>query len=193
MGMLVPPAIFMIVIAQVTNTSAVTLFVAGFIPALVIMLCLMAVVYMRARKYDWPVDTRPSLARLGRAALHAAVPLVVPFVILGGFIFGIITATEAGAVVAAYAFLAAKLYYRNVTWREMGKIAYDSAILTAAVMFLLAVASIYQYLMGVSGVPRCSAKCSGRSRRIRGCSSSAPRSSPCCSAWCSRACRPRLC
>jgi tripartite ATP-independent transporter DctM subunit len=154
MGMLVPPAIFMIVIAQVTNTSAVALFVAGFVPALVIMVCLMAVVYMRARLYDWPVDARPSLKRLGHASLHAAVPMVVPFVILGGFIFGIITATEAGAVVAAYAFLAAKLYYRNVSWREMGRIAYDSAILTAAVVFLLAVASVYQYLMGVSGVPQ---------------------------------------
>jgi tripartite ATP-independent transporter DctM subunit len=154
MGMLVPPAIFMIVIAQVTNTSAVTLFVAGFIPAMVIMLCLMSVVYIRARQNDWPVDSRPSLKRLGHAALHAAVPMVVPFVILAGFILGIITATEAGAVVAGYAFLAAKLYYRNVSWREMAQIAYDSAILTAAVVFLLAVASVYQYLMGVSGVPQ---------------------------------------
>src|SRR5437762_3588860 len=154
MGMLVPPAIFMIVIAQVTNTSAVTLFLAGFVPAFVIMICLMGLVYLRARKYDWPVDAKPSLGRVGRAGAQAAVPLVVPVVILGGFFFGIITATEAGAVVAAYAFLAAKLYYRNVTWREMGTIAYDSAILTAAVVFLLAVASIYQYLMGVSGVPR---------------------------------------
>jgi C4-dicarboxylate transporter DctM subunit len=154
MGMLVPPAIFMIVIAQVTNTSAVALFVAGFVPALVIMLCLMAVAYMRARIYHWPIDAKPSLRRLGLAALHAAVPMVVPFIILAGFIFGVITATEAGAVVAGYAFLAAKVYYRNVSWREMGKIAYDSAILTAAVVFLLAVASIYQYLMGVSGVPQ---------------------------------------
>src|ERR1035437_5022590 len=96
MGMLVPPAIFMIVIAQVTNTSAVTLFVAGFVPAVVIMLCLMAVVYVRARQNDWPVDSRPSLKRLGHAALHAAVPMVVPFVILAGFILGVITATEAG-------------------------------------------------------------------------------------------------
>ena len=120
MGMLVPPAIFMIVIAQVTNTSAVALFVAGFVPAMVIMFCLMAVVYIRARQKDWPVDTRPSFKRLGEAALHAAVPMVVPFVILAGFILGIITATEAGAVVAGYAFLAAKLYYRNVSWREMG-------------------------------------------------------------------------
>src|SRR5580765_7590006 len=154
MGMLVPPAIFMIVISQVTNTSAVALFVAGFIPAVVIMLCLMAVVYIRARQNDWPVDTRPSLKRLGHAAMHAAVPMVVPFVILAGFILGIITATEAGAVVAGYAFLAAKLYYRNVSWPEMARIAYDSAILTAAVVFLLAVASVYQYLMGVSGVPQ---------------------------------------
>src|SRR6204780_413729 len=154
MGMLVPPAIFMIVIAQVTNTSAVALFVAGFIPAMVIMFCLMSVVYIRARQNDWPVDTRPSFRRLGEAALHAAVPMVVPFVILAGFILGIITATEAGAVVAGYAFRPAKLYCRNVSWREMAGIAYDSAILTAAVVFLLAVASVYQYLMGVSGVPQ---------------------------------------
>ena len=154
MGMLVPPAIFMIVISQVTNTSAVALIVAGFVPAVVIMICLMVVVYVRARTNDWPVDTRPSLAALGRASLHAAVPMVVPFVILFGFIFGVITATEAGAVVAGYAVAAAKLYYRNVSWRDMAKIAYDSAILTAAVVFLLAVASVYQYLMGVSGVPQ---------------------------------------
>ena len=153
MGMLVPPAIFMIVIAQVTNTSAVTLFLAGFVPAFVIMICLMVLVYLRARKYDWPVDAKPSLGRLGKAAAQAAVPMVVPVVILGGFFFGIITATEAGAVVAAYAFLAAKLYYRNVSWAQMGQIAYESAILTAAVVFLLAVASIFQYLLGIQGVP----------------------------------------
>jgi C4-dicarboxylate transporter DctM subunit len=153
MGMLVPPAIFMIVIAQVTNTSAVTLFLAGFIPAFVIMLCLMGLVFLRARKYDWPVDVRPSLARIARAGSEAAVPLVVPVVILGGFFFGVITATEAGAVVAAYAFLAARLYYRNVSWVEMGRIAFESALLTSAVIFLLAVASLFQYLMGMQGVP----------------------------------------
>src|SRR5205814_8954438 len=43
---------------------------------------------------------------------------------------------------------------RNVSWREIGRIAYDRAILTAHVVFLLAAASVYQYLMGVSGVPQ---------------------------------------
>jgi C4-dicarboxylate transporter DctM subunit len=153
MGMLVPPAIFMIVIAQVTNTSAVALFLAGFVPAATIMVCLMVLVYFRARKYDWPVDTRPSASLIFAAAKRAAVPLVIPVVILGGFFLGVFTATEAGAVVAGYAFFAACFYYRNVSFREMAKLAYDSAVLTAAVIFLLAVASVYQYLMGVSGVP----------------------------------------
>jgi len=154
MGMLVPPAIFMIVIAQVTNTSAVALFLGGFIPAATIMVCLMVLVYFRARKYDWPVDSNPSVARIVSTGRSAAVPLVIPVVILGGFFLGVFTATEAGAVVAGYAFLAARLYYRNVSYKQMMRLAYDSAILTAAVIFLLAVASVFQYLMGVSGVPK---------------------------------------
>jgi C4-dicarboxylate transporter DctM subunit len=153
MGMLVPPAIFMIVIAQVTNTSAVALFLAGFVPAATIMVCLMVLIWFRARKYDWPVDSKPSFANIFTTGKSAAVPLVIPIVILGGFFLGIFTATEAGAVVAGYGFLAAKLYYRNVSWATMGRLAYDSAILTASVVFLLAVASVFQYIMGVSGVP----------------------------------------
>jgi len=154
MGMLVPPAIFMIVIAQVTNTSPVALFIGGFIPAATIMVCLMILVYFRARKYDWPVDTAPSVALIARTGRSAAVPLVIPVVIFGGFFLGAFTATEAGAVVAGYAFLAARFYYKNVSWSQMGRLAYDSAVLTAAVVFLLAVASVFQYLMGVSGVPK---------------------------------------
>jgi C4-dicarboxylate transporter DctM subunit len=153
MGMLVPPAIFMIVIGEVTNTSVVALFLAGFIPAAVIGLCLCALVFVQARLLGWPKDTRPSWQALVRAAREAAVPMVVPVVILGGFYLGMFTATEAGAVVAFYAFLTAIIYYRNVSLREMIDIAYESALLTGAVVFLLAVATIFQYLMGVSGVP----------------------------------------
>ncbi len=153
MGMLVPPAIFMIVIGQVTNVSVVALFLAGFIPAATIGACLCVLVMIQAHLLGWPKDTRPSLAFLLRAAKEAAVPMVIPVVILGGFYLGVFTATEAGAVVAFYAVVAARFYYKNVSWRDMVQIAYDSAILTAAVVFLLAVATVFQYLMGVTGVP----------------------------------------
>jgi tripartite ATP-independent transporter DctM subunit len=153
MGMLVPPAIFMIVIGEVTNTSVVALFLAGFIPAAVIGACLCALVLIQAHILGWPKDTRPSWRFLMRSLREAAVPLVIPLVILGGFYLGAFTATEAGAVVALYSLLAARLYYRNLSWPQIVRIGYDSAILTAAVIFLLAVATIFQYLMGVTGVP----------------------------------------
>lgn len=153
MGMLVPPAIFMIVIAAVTNQSAVALFLAGFIPAAVIGVCLCALVLIQAHLLGWPKDTKPSMRRLLHALREAAVPLVVPVVILGGFYLGAFTATEAGAIVALYSLLAAVFYYRNVSGMQVLEIAYESGILTAAVVFLLAVATIFQYLLGVMGVP----------------------------------------
>jgi C4-dicarboxylate transporter DctM subunit len=153
MGMLVPPAIFMIVIGEVTNTSVVALFLAGFVPAAVIGVCLCALVALQAYLLGWPKDTRPSWRFLLSSLRQAAVPLVIPLVILGGFYLGAFTATEAGAVVALYSLLAARLYYRNLSWAQIARVAYDSAILTAAVVFLLAVATVFQYLMGVTGVP----------------------------------------
>ncbi len=153
MGMLVPPAIFMIVISAVTNQSAVALFLAGFVPAAVIAACLCVLVFIQAHVMGWPKDTRTSFARLAKASRDAAVPMVIPVVILGGFYVGAFTATEAGAIVALYSLLAAKFYYRNVSWRDVGMIAIESGILTAAVVYLLAVATIFQYLMGLSGMP----------------------------------------
>src|SRR5713226_9589747 len=152
-GILVPPAIFMIVLGQIMDTSVVAIFLGGFIPAAVTAVCLMVVIFFQAHRLGWPKDELPTWASLTTAARASLVPLVVPVVIVLGFYFGVFTATEAGALVAAYAVAAAILYYRNVTVREMWTLLHETALLTAAVIFLLAVASIYQFLMGMLGVP----------------------------------------
>src|SRR5205085_7782279 len=115
--------------------------------------CLCLLVALQAYLLGWPKDTRPSWNFLLHAVRQAAVPLVIPLVILGGFYFGAFTATEAGAIVALYSLAAARLYYRNLSWKQIVQIGYESAVLTAVVVFLLAVATTFQYLMGVSGVP----------------------------------------
>jgi len=153
MGILVPPAIFMIVLGQITDTSVVGIFLGGFLPAAVTALVLMAVIFAQAHRLGWPKDVRPTRAVFVTALRGSLVPMGVPVLIVLGFFFGVFTATEAGALVAAYAMAAALLYYRNVTLGEMLSLLYESALLTAAVIFLLAVASIYQFLMGMMGVP----------------------------------------
>jgi C4-dicarboxylate transporter DctM subunit len=154
MGILVPPAIFMIVLGQVTDTSVVAIFLAGFIPAAVTAAILMTVIFLQAHRLGWPKDPPPTATQVVTAVRESLVPMVVPVLIVAGFYFGAFTATEAGALVAAYAVAAALLYYRNVSPREMLRLVHESALLTAAVVFLLAVASVYQFLMGMLGVPR---------------------------------------
>lgn len=153
MGILVPPAIFMIVLGQITDTSVVAIFLGGFIPAAVTAACLVAVIFIEAHRLGWPKDRRATRSEFAAAVRGSLVPMVVPIVIVAGFYFGVFTATEAGALVAFYAIAAALLYYRNVSIRVMLGLVYDSALLTAAVIFLLAVASIYQFLMGMLGAP----------------------------------------
>jgi C4-dicarboxylate transporter DctM subunit len=178
MGILVPPAIFMIVLGQVTDTSVVAIFLAGFIPAAVTAAILMAVIFLQAHRLGWPKDAPPTSAELGTAVRESLVPMVVPVLIIAGFYFGAFTATEAGALVAAYAVAAALFYYRNVTPWDMLKLIHESALLTAAVVFLLAVASV------------CWASSCGRCRRRRGSSWWPCRSSSSCSGWCWKGFRP---
>src|SRR4029453_18027126 len=115
MGILVPPAIFMIVLGTVTDTSVVGIFLGGFIPAAVTALCLAVVILVQGHRLQWPQDPPPTRAEVPRA-------------------------TEAGALVAFYAVGAALLYYKNVTLRDIIVLVHESALLTAAVIFLLAVA-----------------------------------------------------
>jgi C4-dicarboxylate transporter, DctM subunit len=144
----------MIVIAVVTNVSPVALFLAGFIPAATMAVCLWILVLIKARKEGWPRDTDPSFPKFFVALRAAFVPLLVPVLIFGGLYSGAFTTTEAGAVVAAFAIVVARFYYRNVSWRQIFDVAYESGILTGAVIFLTAVATVYQYLLGVTGVPK---------------------------------------
>jgi tripartite ATP-independent transporter DctM subunit len=119
MGILVPPAIFMIVLGQVTDTSVVAIFLAGFIPAAVTAAILMLVIFLQAHRLGWPKDAPPTRAELVQVVRESLVPMVVPVLIIAGFYFGAFTATEVGALVAAYAVAAALLYDRNVTPWEM--------------------------------------------------------------------------
>jgi C4-dicarboxylate transporter, DctM subunit len=153
LGILIPPAIFMIVIGTQTATSVVGIFLGAILPGLAAGGMMMLLIYVQAVRFKWPIDVKPSLAWFLRATKGAALALAMPVVILGGFRAGYFTATEAGAVCAGYAFLVAVGAYHNVSLKEMWPIALDSAIVTAAVVFLLGTATVYQFIMASLGVP----------------------------------------
>ena len=106
LGIIIPPSIPMVLYGVTTNTSISELFIAGILPGLLLGGAFMVTSYLFALREGHPVDKGFELARLGRALLRAFVPLLIPVIVVGGLIAGLVTPTEAAAVgvVAALAF-----------------------------------------------------------------------------------------
>src|SRR5215467_11492046 len=94
MGETVPPSIAMLIVGSITSVSVGAMFVGGIIPAAVIALCLMVLIYLRARRAGTPRVARAPLRMMVRAGLAAILPLLMPVILLGGILFGVATPTE---------------------------------------------------------------------------------------------------
>lgn len=153
MGMLVPPCILMIVIASIANVSVSALFLAGFIPALVLAIAIMLYIYIEARRGGMAAQARPSLAALRSSLVEAVIPLGAPVIVFGGILTGVVTPTESAVLAVFYAAIVGLFVYREIKWSDLPEILIKSAVVTAAVCFLLAVAGVVAWMLAVEQVP----------------------------------------
>ena len=154
MGILVPPAIVMVVYGVIGNVSIGALFVASLVPAFLIALGLMIQIGWQARREGWPAGERATFSEVRRAALDAMLPLFMIVVILGGIRFGIFTATEAAGVAVAYALLLAGPVYRSLPARELWSKIVQTAMVSGMVLFVVGAARLLGWVLTVLDVPR---------------------------------------
>jgi tripartite ATP-independent transporter DctM subunit len=153
MGILVPPCILMIVLGSIANVSVAALFIAGFIPAVVLGAAIMAYIYWEARRAGIAPPQPQSGREIGRALKDAVIPLGLPAIIFGGILGGVVTPTEAAALAVLYAFVVGVFVYREIKWRDLPGIMTRSAVVTGTVCFLLAVAAVIAWMLAVAQVP----------------------------------------
>jgi tripartite ATP-independent transporter DctM subunit len=153
MGILVPPCILMIVIGSVASLSVAALFTAGFAPAVVLALALMAYVWWQAGKSGIAAEPVPTARGLGRALWHALIPLGMPAIIFGGILGGIMTPTEASVLAVLYAAIVGLFVYREIQWRDLPEIVVKSAMVTGAVGLLLGTAGLVSWFLTVQQMP----------------------------------------
>ncbi|KFI33494.1 C4-dicarboxylate ABC transporter [Haematobacter missouriensis] len=152
---IIPPSIVMIVIAITSNQSIGAIFLAGVVPGVMITTFLMAGcwVYCRSQGEIYRDSQAFTLARLWRSFKEAAPGLLVPVIVVGGIVGGVFTATEA-ACVALFATLAiTTLIYREITLRDLPRIALRAISLSATVLIIVATASIFTWVIATAGVP----------------------------------------
>lgn len=124
LGILIPPSIVMIVYAAATEVSASKMFMAGFIPGLLMGLTLMVAIYIVARVKNLPSLPFPGVKALVKSGLIALGGLMLIFIVLGSIYGGVASPTEAAAVAAVYGFLVSVVGYRDigpmkhVPWRK---------------------------------------------------------------------------
>jgi C4-dicarboxylate transporter DctM subunit len=143
LGILIPPSIVMLVYAAATEVSAARLFMAGFLPGILMGTMLMLVIYVVARIKHLPAQPWIGFRNLIRSGFHAGWGLMLIVIVLGSIYGGIASPTEAAAVSAVYAFFIAVFVYRDmgplkgVPWLEEGE-AVGSAVFRNLKLTLLA-------------------------------------------------------
>lgn len=156
LGPIIPPSILMILYGSMTNVSIGGLFLAGFLPGVLIGLAFMVVVYFYASPRFQPGIASERWVGFGAIAREAkiAIPaLGMPLIIMGGIAGGVFTPTEAGTVAVVYAFVVGKFFYKAFTYKDMPKIFVEAASVTAMVMSIILFASVFGWLLAWQNVP----------------------------------------
>jgi len=158
LGTIIPPSIVMVVLGVSMGTSIGKLFLGGVIPGIITGLGLMTISYMISLKEDYPRLEKAPLSEVFSSFRAALLPLLTPAIIIGGILKGIFTATEAGGVAALYALLLSMFVYRKLTWRRFFEICLETARTSAVVLFLIAAASLFGWVLAAENIPQMVAK-----------------------------------
>jgi C4-dicarboxylate transporter DctM subunit len=153
MGVLIPPCIFMVVLGSNFSISITALFLGGFIPAFVLAAAIMGLVWLRARRENWARAEHLTWGQRLRVFGGAIVPLMLPVIIFGGVLGGIVTVTEAAVIAVIYAMFVGIILYREVKPKQSVKILAESGVSCGSVLWLVGASSIFSWILARQGVP----------------------------------------
>ena len=147
LGVVIPPSIPMILFGVSAEVSIGELFVAGVGPGLLIAGALMLFVWLFAKFKGWGKNDGDDRLGFGKATWQAGWALIMPVIVLGGIYGGIFTPTEAAAVAVFYAFTVGTLIYREIGIKDLYKILRKSVISSAVIMFIIANAGLFAFMI----------------------------------------------
>ena len=153
LGVIIPPSIPMILYGVSAEVSIGELFISGFGPGLLIGVVLMIFVVIYARWKGYGKADHEGKLPFVTATRRAALALLMPVIILGGIYGGVFTPTEASVVAVFYALIVGVGVYRETKIADLPRVLRKSVISSAVIMFIIANAGLFSYLITRAGVP----------------------------------------
>ena len=153
MGETIPPSIPMLLLGSITSVSIAALFLGGLVPAAIVALCIMALIFLRARRLGREVSRRASWRTIGSAGLGAVLPMLMPVFLFAGILSGVATPTEVSSFAVVYGLLLAGVVYREMSLRQAWRAVIDASILAGMVLFIVAAASAFAWTLTIASLP----------------------------------------
>lgn len=151
---ILPPSIIMVVYASAAEVSVGRIFLSGVTPAFLMAAGFMLTVYMIALRHpEWKRFPKVSWRARGRSFGMALPALLTPLILLGGFLSGYWTPTEAGAVASLWALIVARFVYRDIAWGDLVEIFAHTAISTGNILLIFASSHIVSQLVALEDLP----------------------------------------
>jgi tripartite ATP-independent transporter DctM subunit len=156
LGPIIPPSIIMIIYAlQVEEVSVGALFIAGMAPGIVIVIALCIANFLVSKKRGYRGgDPKPSGREMVKTTIHALPALLLIVIIIGGIRAGVFTPTEASVVAIFYALACGMFLYRSLKLRDIPAIIFRSALISIAVLIILAAARAFAWVLIIESVPQ---------------------------------------
>ena len=153
-GVIIPPSIPMVIYGVISSTSIGALFLGGIGAGILVGLSLMLVVYLISRRQGYRPSADFSLDRLWASFQKAKWALLMPFIIIGGIMSGIFTATESAVMATDYALFLGFFVYKELRLRQIPAIFTKAAVTSALVMFIIANASVFGWILAFQEIPQ---------------------------------------
>ncbi|MBI3112225.1 MAG: TRAP transporter large permease [Ignavibacteriales bacterium] len=154
-GLLIPPSNVLIVYSLASGGVSIgALFLAGYLPGILVGLSLMVVAAAIAISRKYPVGRRAGFGEALKKFLDAIPSLLLIVIVMGGIIAGYFTATEASAIAVLYTFILSVVVYREVRLKELPKVFLDTASTTAIVMLLIGTSMGMSWILAYTNIPQ---------------------------------------
>ncbi len=153
-GPIIPPSLPMIIVGTLTGLSITKLFLGGAVPGLLLGLFLIVVAYGISRKNQYPRAAKKSAAYVLRCFINSFWALMMTVIILLGILGGFFTPTEASIVAACYALFVGLVIYKELSLRAIPSIVITSMKTTAAILFLVAFARVFAWILAREQIPQ---------------------------------------
>jgi tripartite ATP-independent transporter DctM subunit len=152
---IIPPGIILILYALMADVSVARMFMAGYVPGIMLTVALMLTVRFIATKRGYlPArDSRATRAEIWKHVKASSWALMLPVFLIVGLRFGVFTATEAGAMAVLYAIIIGAFVYKELKWSHVPQILIESVEATASVMFIVAAAMAFGSYLTWEGIP----------------------------------------